>query len=283
MTKLRRGVVVSDIHAGSIFGMLPPAFETFEGVSKPWNAGQEYLWKCWDDFTNRAHHFDPDFIVVNGDVVDGPQRKNQGSELSLIAPQDQVDAAIQTLQLLKSRIRPECKWYFTQGTPYHVGEYGGHEEAVAMALGGEKYFSVGTGRLCREILWLNVDGVIIEAAHHISVAQGFYRLTPLDREMQWSAMSAKDSTQGVPRIDLLIRSHVHYFSMGEHASKQGITTPCWQLQTRYMRKHSTTRMLPNIGGVFLEVDSEAKKRGEAPVKIIKELYSLPPIAATRLP
>lgn len=95
-------------------------------------------------------------------------------------------------------------------------------------------------------------------------------------------MTSKDSTQGVPKVDILIRSHVHYFSMGEHASKQGVTTPCWQLQTRYMRKNSTTRMLPTIGGLFLEVDGAAKKRGEAPVKVIKELYSLPPMKVAEL-
>ena len=279
---MKKGAIISDLHSGSIYGLLPPNFETFEGMTRSQNVGQRFLWDCWMDYAERINRFDPDFIIVNGDCVDGRQPKNYGSELALPAWQDQRDAAVVCLQEIKRRVRPDCKWYFTMGTSYHVGHFGAAEEDIARALGGERYASVGTGKLCREILWLRAEGVVIEAAHHISVSSGFYRLTALDREMQWSALTAKDASQGVPKVDLVVRSHVHYFSMGEHASKQGITTPCWQLQTRYMRKYSTTRMLPNIGGLRIEIDGDAKKRGEAPCKIIKEMYSLPPMIPTNL-
>lgn len=279
---MKRGAVVSDIHAGSIYGLLPPKFKTFDAVERPQNSGQEYLWACWLDFAERVQVWEPDFLIVNGDVVDGPQRKNQGAELSLAAPQDQVRAAIETLQVLKASVPSQCKWYFTQGTPYHVGDFGGHEEAVAEALGGEQYWSLGTGTHCREVLWLNMDGVIIEAAHHISSGTGFYRLTALDREGQWSAIAGKDETKGVVKADLLIRSHVHNFARGEHASKDMFTTPCWQLQTRYARKHSVHRLHPDIGGVLLEIDGNAKERGENPCRVVKELYKLPPVQVTTL-
>lgn len=278
---MKRIVVVSDLHAGSFYGLLPPSFTTYEGVVKALNPGQEYLWQCWTDFTDRISHYNIDAVLVNGDVVDGPQRRSEGAELSLPAPQDQVKAAMRTLRLLQNRAGA-AKWYFTQGTPYHVANFGQYEEQVASELDAQRFFSVGVGDLCREVLWLDVEGVIIEAAHHISVSTGFYRLTALDREMQWSALSAKDATKGVPKADLVIRSHVHYFSSGEHASKQGVTTPCWQLQTRYMRKASVGRMMPDIGGLIIEVDGEAKLKGEAPCRIVKELYKLPAISVTAL-
>jgi len=281
VNKIRRGLVVSDIHCGSIYGMLPPDFATFSGVIIPQNAAQKYLWQCWMDFCKRASLWQPEFVIVNGDVVDGDQHRNKGSELTLVSIDDQCRAAKRTLGLLKAQT-PGAKWYFTQGTPYHVGEWNVCEEHVAEDLGAERYLSLGTGDYCREVLWLNVDGVIIEAAHHIAVSVGFYRLTALDREGQWSAISAKDETKGVPKSDLLIRSHVHYFGHAEHASKQIVTTPCWQLQTRYMRKNSVHRMHPDIGGLFIEVDPAAKERGTASCRIQKELYKLPPIAITRL-
>jgi hypothetical protein len=278
---MKRGIVVSDIHAGSIYGLQPPKFGTFSGVTVEQNVGQRFLWECWLDFAQRAGKFKPDFVIVNGDVVDGPQRKNQGAELSLIAPGDQVKAAIDVLRVLRAKT-PKAKWYFTQGTPYHVGEWGDHEEAIAGALGATPYLSLGTGVLCREVLWLSTEGVILEAAHHISGGTGFYRLTSLDREAQWSALSGKDATKGIPRSDLLIRSHVHNFAYGEHASKQVLTTPCWQLQTRYARKHSVHRLHPDIGGIMIEVDGSAKLKGEAPCVIRKELYNLPAVAVTSL-
>jgi hypothetical protein len=95
-------------------------------------------------------------------------------------------------------------------------------------------------------------------------------------------MAAKDDTKGIPKADLIIRSHVHNFQHAEHASKQGIVTPCWQLQTSFMRKNSTYRMLPDIGGVFIEIDGKQKERGRPPCRILKELYPLPAIRVTSL-
>lgn len=278
---MKRGLVVSDLHLGSIYGLLPPDYTKFDGTIQHQNTGQEWLWECWLDFCDRAARFKPDFIIVNGDVVDGPQKKNEGAELCLASPDDQVAAAVDTLRRL-TNAAPNAKLYFTQGTPYHTGHWGSSEEAVARLVGADRYLSVGTGDYCREVLWLAIEGVVIEAAHHISGATGFYRLTSLDREAQWSALSAKDATKGVPKVDLLIRSHVHNFAYGEHASKQIVTTPCWQLQTRYARKHSVHRLHPDIGGILLEVDGEAKKKGSAPCQLIKELYSLPPVPITSL-
>jgi hypothetical protein len=278
---VKRGIVVSDIHCGSIYGLLPPDFMLYDESTKGQNIGQRYLWDCWAHFCEQAYLFRPDFIIANGDMVDGPQRKSQGAELSLVSPRDQGKAAKECLMLLKQYC-PSAKWYFTQGTPYHVGEWNDAEEGLASELGAQPYHSVGVGILCKEILWLDVEGVIIEAAHHIGVSQGFYRSTALDREMQWSAMTGKDPSKGVPKADLIIRSHVHYYNQVGHASKLGFTSPCWQLQTRYMRKHSTSRMLPDIGGVFLEIDGAAKLEGHSPVKIQPEIYRLPPIEVSTL-
>jgi hypothetical protein len=279
---MKRGIVVSDLHCGSIYGLLPPNFETFEGVPRTQNPGQQYLWQCWCDFIRRARDFHPDFVIVNGDCVDGSQYRNEGAELALLDWRDQRLAAVACLQQLRNYVGKKAKFYFTQGTPYHVGHYGDAEENIAESLDAERYQSVGTGRLCREVLWLDVDGVLIEAAHHITPSIGFYRLTALDREGQWSALSAKDATKGVPKSDILIRSHVHYFAHAEHASKQIVTTPCWQLQTRYMRKASVHRMHPDIGGLMLEIDGAAKKKGESPCRVVKELYALPPVPVTKL-
>jgi hypothetical protein len=279
---MKRGVVISDTHDGSIYGMLPPGFTTFDGVEKHQNVGQKYLWECWLDFCARVKAWKPDFCIANGDLIDGPQRKNFGSELTLHAPKDQCRSSIETLKYLRKATGPECKWYFTQGTPYHVGHWGEAEESIAEAIGGTKYWSVGVGELCREVLWLRCEGVVLEAAHHVGSASGFYRLTGIDREMQWSAMAGKDDLKGIPKADFLIRSHLHNYVNGEHASKQGLITPCWQLQTRYARKGSVARLLPDIGGLFLEVDGESKKQGEAPVRVIKHIYKLPTVRLSEL-
>lgn len=278
---MKKIAVVSDLQCGSAFGMLPPDFVSGAGAPVSQNSGQRYLWSCWDDYCGVVEEFKPDIILSNGDLIDGPQRKQEGSELCLNLLHDQERAAIQCLKVLKSAA-PKAKWYFTQGTEYHVGRAALHEEHIAEIMGGQRYQSIpgSSGILVKEVLWLNVEGVIVEASHHIGVTQGFYRLTQLDKEMQWSAMAAKDDTKGVPKADLLIRSHVHNFQHAEHASKDGLITPCWQLQTRFMRKNSVYRMIPDIGGVMITIDGTLKKKGRNPCRIEKELYPLPPVTVT---
>lgn len=124
---------------------------------------------------------------------------------------------------------------------------------------------------------MNLEGVIVEFAHHLGGASGFYRMTALDREGQWSAMAAKDPSKGIPKADLLIRHHVHFFGNVEHESKQITAVPCWKLQDDYAAKGGLHRFHPTIGGVLLEVDGERKKDGENPCRITVRKYSLPPV------
>jgi hypothetical protein len=274
---MKRGVFIGDEHCGSMYGLLPPAFETYDGGVKVWNPAQEYLWKCWEDFAWRVEKFDPDFIVNNGDAIEGPQRKTNGFEVSLISQDDQCKAAVTALQLLKSRC-PRAKWFFTAGTAYHVGDWHSAEEAIAKQVGGEAYPSVGTGKYCREVLWGNVDGVTIEVTHHpAGSSTGFYRMTTLDRDGQWSAMAAKDASKGIPKADVLFRSHHHFYGVVEHDSKLIVQVPAWKLGDRHSRKLGLHRFHPSIGGVFAEFDGEAKGRGNKPCQVERVLYSLPPV------
>jgi hypothetical protein len=69
--------------------------------------------------------------------------------------------------------------------------------------------------------------------------------------------------------DVVVRSHAHIFVRVEHSRMNGIITPCWQLQTPYQIRIDPNRMLPDIGGVIIEVEN-----GEV-LLIRKILYRLP--------
>lgn len=261
---MRRGVVVSDCHVGSFYGLLPPGFVTFEGVPKILNAGQEYLWKCWIDFADRVEAFRPDFVIVNGDVVDGLQYKSGGSELSLTNWKDQRDAAIKTLKVLRSVTR-KAKWYFTQGTPYHTGHFGEAEEDIAEGMGGIPYPSVGSGKLCREVLKLEVEPkYYLLAAHHVSLAS-VYTTTPLLKEVRASSK----------REQLHIRSHGHHCTEVMEDGVRTVMSPCWQLQTRHARKPGPQRLMPDIGGLFIEIN-------EGRSTVWPELYKVPDFPIAKL-
>ena len=50
----KRLVFFSDTHFGSISGLLPPAFETSEGIIQPQNAGQQYRQRMGNQIGNEG-------------------------------------------------------------------------------------------------------------------------------------------------------------------------------------------------------------------------------------
>ena len=273
-------LVVSDLHCGSIYGMLPPDFATQDGAPKLPNAGQRYLWECWLDLAKRVASLPILAVVVNGDSIDGEERRSRGAELCLPLLADQSECAAVCLRELKRHLQSKPPFFVIRGTPYHDSEGGREAEVVAEKIGAQRYAGYGAGRFCRRAMDLEHDGVIVNFSHGTSVAGGLYRATPPDREAVWSALAGKEGK--VARADALARAHAHHYVHVEHPSKHAVIGPCWQLQTDYMGKNSAYRLLPDIGAVLIWVDGAAKRRHEDPIRVEKILYDLPKIGTTKL-
>jgi predicted phosphodiesterase len=219
-----------------------------------------------------------DAVVVVGDAVEGKQFKSHGSELCLPLVLDQEAASIGIIATLLKRAR--CKSYFVKGTFYHDDEMGRSIDNVAKHLNGELYDGLGTGAHAKEVLDLDVDGVVIDFSHGVSVSGGLYRAVAIDREALWSALAGKAGQ--APKADVVVRGHAHYFVHVEHPSKHALILPAWQVQTSYMRKNSRYRMIPDLGAVVLEIDGKAKERGDDPCTVRKRIYRLPKQRLTHL-
>ena len=270
-----RVALVSDLHCGSIFGLAPESFRTSDDRIYQLNPGQRFLLEVWKHAISAIKKIRPDAIIVNGDVIDGMQHAQRGTELTLPLLFDQRGAAIELLKPL-AKLAP---MYFVQGTEYHDCKAGASVESVAEDLHAVRYTGLGTGKFSKEVLDLDIDGVVLNVAHGISVAVGFYRATPLDREGIWSALAGKEGKS--PRADAVIRAHAHSFVHVEHPSKHIIQMPCFELQTRYMRKNSVYRMMPDIGFIWLDVDPKEKTRGQDPITVHKQLYPLPKVPVAK--
>lgn len=219
-----------------------------------------------------------DAIIVVGDVVEGKQFKSHGSELCLPLIADQEQASIKILEPLVGSAK--CKLFVVKGTFYHDDELGRSVDNVAQALGATAYEGMGTGLHAKEVLDLDIQGVVIDVSHGISVSGGLYRAVAIDREALWSAIAGKMGK--APKADILVRGHAHYFVHVEHPTKHALILPAWQVQTSYMRKNSRYRMIPDLGAVVLNIDPEAKKRGDDPCYVQKRIYDLPAQKLTRL-
>lgn len=279
-------LVVNDLHVGSVYGLLPPNFKSSSGAVIGQNPGQKHLWRCWKELARRVSKIKISAVVVNGDAIDGPQVKSRGQESCLPDLNDQERAAVDVLQYLFDKLAegPSGKnfeRYFVQGTEYHDGRGAENFENVARELKGEKYRGLGTGVHSKEVLDLEIEGVVINFAHHVGGGGGgITRGNALDKEMIMSALAGKLGK--FPKADCLVRAHMHFFCHVEHGSKHGAIAPAWQLQTRFMRHRSVYQMVPDIGALLLHISPEKKAAGFDPVQIQKLLFPLPPIKTHRM-
>lgn len=272
-------VVISDTHTGSIYGMLPPNFTLSDDRPITLNAGQQFLWQCWEHFVKKVAAYKPVAIIANGDLIDGLQPAQRGTELCLPLLADQAEAAQEMLQgLLDACGNP--KLYVIAGTAYHTSPAAREEEVIAKALKAKRYQGAGTGRYVRQALDLDVDGVHLNFAHAIGVTTGSYRATAIDKEALFATLAGREGK--VAHSDGIVRSHVHSFTHVELPHKHALTTPCWQLQTEFCRKKSQYRMIPDVGGIVLWIDGVAKRAGEDGIRVEKIIYPLPPPTVTKL-
>lgn len=273
MSKTVTVMVVSDIHAGHEIGMYPPGMLGLTGERHNLNAGQRFLWKAWLDLVAWRKKMRPDVIIVNGDFIDGEQRKNVGTEAQTTICAAQQKAAVRILEPLVDG----CKQiYCIRGSPYHDGRRGLDIEPIAEELG-----AIGPHKdwHTHGVLDLDIDGVNLNVMHQIGSMSGSYRFTALDKEGLWAVSRGKEGS--VPKADCIIRSHLHFYGHIETPRHHVVISPAWQLQTEYMRRHSAYRMIPDIGALLIHVDPAAKKAGLDPIRIEKRLYQLPAVKSIK--
>lgn len=274
-------LVLGDTQVGSIFGIWPEGYVLSDGGTYLPNPGQQYLWACWNHLAKRISRTQRDGqtnitgLVFMGDATDGQQFKQGATEAIVTRMADQIGAFLEVMQVVKEAL-PRVPIYGIQGSEYHDGRAADAFEGAMASLGAVEYSGVGSGRFSHEVLDLTVpgSGVTINFAHHISVLTGLYRAVAIDREAIWSALAGKEGQ--LPKADVIVRAHVHHFVHVEHASKHGIIVPGWQLQTRFMRRHSVYRMVPDLGAVVIRIWKEESWFDDK-IQVFKLRYGLPPV------
>jgi len=216
--KLRRVVVVSDLHCGHIVGLTHPDFDGDRRdaeLHKLYAARREY----WNFYIREMAALRPvDILVVNGDAIDGKGERSGGTELITADRNEQVDMAVAAIEATG---KPDI--YMVAGTPYHVGVSEDWERQIVQRVKALK-FGIHD--------WINVNGLTLDYRHFVSGSQIPYgRHTAVARERLWNVMWAEDA---YPHSDVIIRSHVHYFSYAGGVNWLGVTTPALQgLGTKY--------------------------------------------------
>lgn len=239
---MKRGVVIADMHCGHQVGLTHPDFD-----ARPQDARSVAyrLWKtrrrCWDWLTDRINAIGPlDFLIVNGDCIDGKGDKSGGTELLQTDRNEQVLMAIAAIEMFNA-----SHIVMSYGTTYHTGRGEDWEDQIARGVDALK---IGGHD------WLNVNGLIFDYKHHISrsiIPHG--RHTAIARERLWNVLWSERGEY--PKAHVYLRSHVHYHTFCGGPGWLAMTTPALQAYGSKFGARIATGTV-DYGLVSFEVENE---------------------------
>lgn len=238
-------VFISDMQVGHRVAVAPPHAKITGYQSETeieLTDQQKALYAAWSQVARKWGN--SDILVLNGEPIEGQQRKNMGVEVWSTNILDQMDAAETLVKMFHPRYI-----YATRGSDYHVTIQGVPiEEEFGRRVGAKKV----DGTRAPYELFLDVEGVTFNIAHHVgSTRVWMYRSTSITREMALMQLNASHKWPA----DVFIRSHVHYYWYVGSTSHLALITPCWKLQDWFMHKLSSAGTVPDIGAVRFKVDN----------------------------
>jgi hypothetical protein len=286
---------LNDIHTGAKSALWPKGFPSHTGNVPGMNRLQRYLHEHWKEFTqawlpSKLPQTGPvwnrkagklDYLVLNGDLVDGDQWRRGGVGVVDPDPLQQARAAVELL----APVREMCKKsYLVSGTDYHTGNYRVWSRYLGEALDCEPFGDDGGASAPTNyaIPWLCgplSNGVRVDIAHTQSVMLR-YRSSPLEREMQFSAM-LPDAVKAGP-TDLFVRAHTHaYHLVVEETGVHALALAGWQCIYDYLSGGKVpNRAVVTLGSTLLTL--EPRELGKAWCHIDSYHFPHPQIAQETL-
>jgi len=205
--------------------------------------------KVLHDGTKRLLKKKTDVLVIVGEGIDGANPQQQGNQSWTTNQLDQVNDCVKLLhELFEWKV---C--YVSRGSKYHVQNGAvDYDDILAEKLGANKNSPFGGTNLTDDYGYLNVHGVVIQYAHHISYAKNpWSKGSPLAKEALLCELN--EST----RAHLYVRGHVHscdgywgYIGDNDYPT-QIFTNPCAKYPDSFLMKAGMGGTIPNIG--FTEV------------------------------
>lgn len=247
-------VIVSDIHQGSIYSVMPDEFELNTGqIVRPANPLQNWLGEKWKEVWRQVDEYcgsDERAVVINGDVTEGNHHGTK--DLWAVDEQDHADAAIDMLRPIVERSSVAM---FTEGTECHTKKW---EHYVAEKLGGVR--DPNTGYAAWQRADITVHGMRCIMAHHISTTSREYlRASRLSIAHGNEIIAAVKAGEVPPMV--YGAAHCHIFDVYCNDRQTTFTTPSWQGLTRYGRKVVPSARL-EVGAVVL--DWRGRDHGDKP-------------------
>ncbi len=251
-TQSKSILILSDIHVGSKVSVCSESPEITDGENYVPNKAQKALHSCWkeawDDIIQK-----PNAIVVNGEPIDGSNKKSMGAGVWSTSLVDQIR---DFKKLMKFAPKTE-NLFFVRGSGYHVTADGATpmEEIVAEEMGAKRHRAyAGSGYTDYECN-IEMNNKNFNFTHHIGFAQWeAYRTTAMARELV--KMHFEHGRRGF-HTDVVVRSHVHYYVEARFKNIIGFTTPAWKFPDGFMYRRGIPT-LPDVGLMEVIIESNGR-------------------------
>jgi hypothetical protein len=243
---MKRILVFSDPHCGSLPGLTPPAYQVTKTASRTkrgkWAKLTRETWREYIRILDTLKPFDAMFFM--GDGIDGTGHRSGGTELITTDREEQVQMCVDCITQVRVRARKGFEIIGVYGTPYHSGTQEDFENSIADKCGFQK---IGSHE------WVDVDGVVFDLKHHIGTSSVPYgRNTAIARDQLWNKLWSIDGTQ--PSADVVLRGHAHYFEYGGDSRTLRMVLPALQaMGTKYGARRCSGRV--DWGVVHFDVNN----------------------------
>lgn len=240
----RWGIVVSDMHCGSRFGLRPPEV-THPGSGDTTVAGEpaQEMWRGWAERVSR--YSSPDFLIFAGDGIEGEQRKDGSKWLWTADTMEQAKAAVPLIDAWGAGAV-----YGVRGTKYHVEGGMNADEYILQHV--TRAVDV-RGRFAPPDRYIHIHGAVIHVSHKIGGTSVFqYRGTPLSRELAMNRVMSYATE--VHKANLVLRGHVHhYFEVRASAHSRCVATPCFKCRDDYCGLNHPFTWMPHMGVLVIVI------------------------------
>ena len=239
----------SDFHNGSINSLCSPDPQREDGLQIKPTSQQRALWNLFEKIPDRLTK-KPTLFVVNGEPIDGANRRSGGRGCWTTHLGDQINDFAKCIKII-----PYEHLLLTRGSPYHVDLDGTNfEEITAQQLNADHYRAFGGSGKTDYQVNFEINGKIFNATHHVGYSRWWqYRTTPLAVEM---VKMHFDHGKRKFHTDVMVRSHVHYYAEARFLNTIIFSTPAWKLPDPFMYKSGLPTM-PDIGMVEVMVESNS--------------------------
>lgn len=236
----RNVILISDLHVGSVTGLLGVDFKLSEGNTVTLNDLQKELLEKWEQFKIDVGEYDTVFLL--GDLICGLNKHELGKHVILPDLNEQKRAAVELLE-------PVCKNKFIfglSGSRYHGSDDFEVEKEIVESLGGEFGGPIATITLKGTGKRFNV--------RHGRGAMPEHAGTKMDKEIQTALM--QERLEKIPNIDCLILAHYHIFRQYYSNGKLFVLNGCWEApRNTIYNSGSFLKYQPDIGSVKLTVSN----------------------------